>query len=95
MCTHGGEPPAHTSQPLLWALSYISSSPAVNLLPEDSISGVQLCPQVHGVKKVQSNYSTSGGMLKKASLLYTGTQKHTPEKASKTMAKCVKNILTL
>lgn len=53
--------------PLLWAASPNSSSPTVNLLLEDSISGFQLCPQVCGVKKVQSNYSTSGAMLEKAS----------------------------
>lgn len=32
--------------PLLWPASHHSASPAVNFLPEDSVSGVQLCPQV-------------------------------------------------
>lgn len=58
------EPP-----PPLWPASHHSASLAVNFLPEDSVSGVQLCPEVLGVKKEQSNYSTSRLTLVRASLL--------------------------
>lgn len=79
---------------LLWTASHHSASPVANFLPKDSFSGVQLCPQVLGVKKEQSNYSISGPI---SSLLYvcTWTQKQASKVFQTETAKCVKNISTL
>lgn len=84
--------------PLLWPASHHSASPAVNFLPEDSVSGVQLCPQVLGVKKEQSNYSTSRLTLVRASLLYAVYGLKTALLRGlfrQKRQKCVKNVLTL
>lgn len=51
-------------QRLLWTASHCGASPAVNFQAWDSISGVQLCPQVLTLKKVHGNCPISLLLIK-------------------------------